>query len=136
MTTHIFRINNSKNQRACKMCQAPLKPFMHNNSCKCCNVQLGDTVTVERRKMSSREAGHLFMVTESCEEPGLKFRHQIFKYTKWLFYAEPCLQPALHVFFLPNLILTAVQQGWYYFLLSWMTEWIQRGCISCPGSHS
>ena len=56
--THIFRINNSKNQRACKMCQAPLKPFMRNNSCKCCNVKLGDTVTVEMRKMSSREVGH------------------------------------------------------------------------------
>ena len=65
MMTHIFGNNNSKNQRACRMCQAPLKPFMRNNSCKCCNVKLGDPVPVEMRKMSSREVPLLFTVTES-----------------------------------------------------------------------
>ena len=47
------------------MCQAPLKPFMRNNSYKCCNVKLGDPVPVEMRKMSSREVPLLFTVTES-----------------------------------------------------------------------
>lgn len=133
------------------MCQALLGPLWYNNYVNACNVQLGDTVTaVERRKMSSRE-GHLFTVTESCEEPGLKFRHQISNIPN----GSSTMSPAYSrhfMSFLPNLILTAVQQGWYYFLpqlddrmdserlhkLPWVTQLAQgRGgiCVARAVQH-